>query len=108
VKCPSSEFSETFIQLMRNRMAMSYAKYGAIADAYPEKVDAIQSCIERIEKYIETGNKEWLIDGANFLMIEFIVPRHKRAHFRATDSQESPGRFIIDDSKDKHASNKDL
>jgi hypothetical protein len=87
---PASEFSEEFVELMkefpgkltpefvngmRTRMAMSYFKYGAVADAYPDKVNAIESGQMRIEKYIDTGNTEFLIDAGNFLMIESMHPR---------------------------------
>lgn len=89
---PDSEFSEKFAQGMADRMAVSYHKYGLVSDAYPKKVDAIASLQKRLEKYAEDGNTEWLMDVANFAMIEFMYPRHKKAHFRATDSQESPGR----------------
>lgn len=105
---PKSEFSEEFIELMRNRMEMSFHKYGAIADAYPNKVSAIESAFMRVDKYIDTGNKEFLVDAANFIMIEFIHPCVVEAYFKATDSSESPGRFIIEDGKDPHSSNKDL
>lgn len=90
--CPSSEFSEEFVQGMLNRMAVSYAKYGAVADAYPSRVDAIASLKARLDRYDRDGNTEWLMDVANFAMIEFMRPRHPEAHFRATDSRESPGR----------------
>lgn len=90
---PSSEFSERFVEAMRNRMAVSYCKYGSIKDGFPRKINAIESLQRRLEKYHETGNTEWLIDAANFAMIEFMLPSHPRAHFRATDSRESPGRF---------------
>jgi hypothetical protein len=80
---------------MRDRMAMSYFKYGAVRDAFPHKVSALESLRARIEKYEDTGNTEWLIDAANFAMIEFMLPCHKRAHYKATDSSESPGRFAV-------------
>jgi rhamnogalacturonyl hydrolase YesR len=89
---PASEFSSKFWQGCYDRMAVSHAKYGLVADAYPEKVDAIASLRRRLERYEETGNTEWLMDVANFAMIEFMHPRHEEAHFRATDSKESPGR----------------
>lgn len=89
---PASEFSETFVQGMADRMAVSYCKYGRVAEAYPSRVDAIASLRARLDKYAATGNTEWLMDVANFAMIEFMHPRHERAHFRATDSRESPGR----------------
>lgn len=89
---PLTEFSPTFVQGMANRMIVSYAKYGAVADAYPDRVDAVASLKKRLERYEADGNTEWLMDIGNLAMIEFMRPRHPKAHFRATDSQESPGR----------------
>lgn len=87
---------------MANRMAVSYHKYGPVAEAYPEKVDAIESLKTRLKLYmeggevkgvkIEPGNTEYLMDVANFAMIEFMHPKHKKAFFKATDSNGSPGR----------------
>jgi hypothetical protein len=74
-------------------MAMSFFKYGRVAEAYPAKVDAIKSLHQRLDRYAETGTTEWLMDVANFAMIEFMHPRHANAHFHATDSAESPGRI---------------
>lgn len=91
-KILATEFSEEFAQGMKNRMEVSYHKYGPLADAYPHKVDAIGSLSERLHKYAETGNTEWLIDVANFAMIEFMHPRHPQAHFKGTDDDASPGR----------------
>lgn len=90
-KILSTEFSEEFIQHMRNRMVMSFYKYGFLRDAYPDKVNALQSLLDRLDKYKETGNKEFLVDAANFAMIEYMHPKHG-THFRGTDSTESPGR----------------
>ena len=89
---PKDEYDRVFLQGMIDRMAVSFHKYGAVADGYPERVDAIKSLEKRLESYAETGNTEFLMDVANFAMIEFMHPRHPRAHFRATDSDESPGR----------------
>lgn len=101
--CPDSEFSQDFIQGMVDRMAVSYHKYGAVADAYPDKVDAMASMAKRIQNYRSDGNTEWLIDAANFLMIEFMRPRHDDAHFQATDSDASPGRVKSDgESTSRH------
>jgi len=58
----------------------------------------------RMRKYAETGNTEWLIDAANFAMIEFMHPRHPHAHFTGTDDDASPGRTALrtglDDKRD--------
>jgi hypothetical protein len=80
-------------------MEASKAKYGPIKDAFPHKLDAIESLMIRLDAYQNTGNTEWLVDAANFAMIEFMLPRHPKAHFRATDSHESPGRFSINEGK---------
>ena len=86
-----SEFSLDFVEKMKNRMLMSYFKYGFVYDNCSNgKVDALVNLERRVEKYRETGNTEWLVDAANFAMIEFMYPQHKDAHFRATDSDESP------------------
>lgn len=91
-KVPPSEFSMPFVQGMADRMGMSYFKYGLAADAYPNKVDALASLQQRLDRYKETGNLEWLMDVGNFAMIEFMHPKHPKAHFEATDADQSPGR----------------
>lgn len=94
--CPDTEFSVLFAQGMANRMAVSFHKYGAVADAYPDKVDAVASLRQRLDEYARTGNTEFLIDAANFAMIEFMHPAVEGATFEATDSQASPGRVGTD------------
>jgi hypothetical protein len=89
---PDSEWDKFFMQGMVDRMGMSFFKYGPMSIAYPEKVNAIESLKRRLDKYEKTGNTEWLIDAANFAMIEFMRPAHPDAHFKSTDSHESPGR----------------
>lgn len=90
-----TEFSESFVQGMRDRMVVSFYKYGPIVDGYPHKVDAVGSLTERLRKYAETGNTEYLIDAANFAMIEFMLPRHPKAFFAGTDDDGSPGRRAL-------------
>jgi hypothetical protein len=77
-------------QKMANRMAVSEQKYGGIEDNYPQ-ADALATLHQRLGLYAETGNTEWLLDAANMAMIEYLRPSHGDAHFRATDSDESPG-----------------
>lgn len=93
---PLTEFSSQFIQGMIDRMGISFAKYGKVKDAYPLKVHALDSMNLRIKKYRETGNTEFLIDAANFCMIEFMHPLVENAYFAATDSDQSPGRKFHD------------
>lgn len=91
---PSSEYSTEFLQGMVDRMGMSFFKYGLVSDAYPIHVDAIDSLMKRLRKYRETGNTEWLLDVANFAMIEAMCPAHDNAHYEAQDSTSSPGRSV--------------
>lgn len=88
----SRDYSEEFDELRKNRIIMSHYKYGWMADSYPTGLaDAVNSLEKRLALYKETGNTEWLIDVANFAMIEYKYPQHSNTHFRATDSNESPG-----------------
>jgi hypothetical protein len=87
----SRDWSSDFVAQMQNRIIVSHHKYGWCSDTYPELAQAVKSIKTRVDKYLETGNTEWLIDVANFAMIEYKHPSHPNAHFRGTDSNESPG-----------------
>jgi len=78
---------------MYDRMCVSFFKYGLVEKGYPDKVDAIGSLEKRLENYKNTGNTEWLMDVANFAMIEYMRPRHPKAHFKATDG-DTTGRKL--------------
>lgn len=105
---PTSEFSPRFVQGMADRMAMSYFKYGAMADAYPKRVDALRSMQTRLDKYAATGNLEHLIDAANYLLIEYCHPKHPDAHFKPEDSKASPGRHWVGEVDRSQRGNKEL
>lgn len=83
-----TEYSKRFDELRQNRMIVSYHKYGPLKKNYEEYscLDAIANLKKRLEKYEETGNTEFLVDVANFAMIEFMYPQKEGAFFEATDS----------------------
>lgn len=86
------EYSDRFDELRQNRVELSYHKYGTAADNFGMGlVNALESHDLCIKKYRETGNTEYLCDAANYLMFEFMYPRHKDAYFKATGSDESAG-----------------
>lgn len=87
----ATEYSSRFDEIRQKMMIMSYYKYGKASLNYPSNIDAIQSMKKRIEEYEVTGNTEFLADIANFAMLEFMYPRHPKAHYSPTDSSESPG-----------------
>ncbi len=97
-----TEFSEKFVGHMKDAMTVSYYKYGPLVNGFPDKVDALGSLMMRLEEYAKTGNTEYLVDVANFAMIEFMHPRHESAHYKATDDDGSPGRRAArSDRRDK-------
>lgn len=88
----SQEYSDKFDELRKNRVEVSYYKYGPAKKNYQNgNILSIPSLERCLEKYKETGNTEYLCDLANYTMFEFMYPQHPNAHFRATDSKESAG-----------------
>jgi hypothetical protein len=103
------ETSRRFHDLMDKAMMVSFYKYGAVADAYPDRVSAVDSLRLRLDAYLNgkrnpdfgeegeseflvpPGNAEYLVDVANFAMIEFMHP-HITAALIHTDADGSPGR----------------
>jgi hypothetical protein len=85
----NSDFSPRFAKLMENRMLCSYHKYGPWS-GNRHIVDTKANVLRRWEEYERTGNTEFLIDCANFCMMEWLLPLHPNAHFRPTDSSEAP------------------
>ena len=86
------DYSERFDELRKNRVEVSYYKYGPASKNFGEHlVNALETMKMCVEKYEKTGNTEYLVDAANYLMFEFTYPKHPNAHFKATDSNESAG-----------------
>ncbi len=83
-----TETNEKFIRRMDAAMEMSLHKYGKVRDAYPHKVNAIKNLKTRLKKYEETGNADYLVDIANFAMIEFSYPAHPEFNDAPTDGGE--------------------
>jgi hypothetical protein len=78
---------------MMAAMMVSFHKYGRVADAYPLKFDAASDVRARMGKYRETGNRHFLVDAANFAMIEAMHPGRKGgAQWGTNDAADSPGR----------------
>ena len=83
-----TEWSYRFEELQKKAMVMSYYKYGRINQNHKSDnlMDAVKNLKKRLEMYESTGNTEFLVDVANFAMIEFMCPQHPKAHFKGTDS----------------------
>ena len=95
----AAETDLSFWEGMCARMVMSWFKYGDVAEG-AKKIDAIKSALVRLDLYqngdpaknIPAGNRDYLMDAANFCMIEFMYPNHPQSFFHATDDDGSPGR----------------
>lgn len=85
------EYSEEFDKLRKNRVEVSYYKYGAARDNFASgRVDAIGSLELCLEKFKKTGNTEYLLDVANYAMFRYMYPMPNE-FYKATDSSESAG-----------------
>lgn len=85
------DFSDEFIHKMKNAIETSHYKYGWASKTYPELAQARKCIDERLECYNKTHNKEYLVDIANFAMLEYLYPSYPDAKYEATDSSDSPG-----------------
>ena len=85
------DFSEEFVNKMRNAIEMSHYKYGWMSNTYPELAQAVKCIQERLDLYNKTHNTEYLVDIANFAMIEYKHPSYEDAKYTPTDSNKSPG-----------------
>ena len=88
-KILETEYSEDFDKKRQDAMCMSFFKYGPVADNYKKFgcINAVGSLEKRLGKFKETGNKEMLVDVANFAMIEYMYSQHPDAHYQGTDCE---------------------
>lgn len=84
-------WSDSFIKKMSNAIETSHYKYGPARKMYPELAQAYKCIQERLNLYLQTHNTEYLVDVANFAMLEFQFPAFEDAAYKPTDSDGSPG-----------------
>ena len=86
-----SEYSEKFDELRKNRVEVSFFKYGPAKKNFGEgRVDAIETLELCLEKFKKTGNTEYLVDVANYAMFRYMYPQGNES-YRPTDSNQSAG-----------------
>ena len=82
---------DEIIQQCKNRMDVSYYKYGAARDNFASgRVDAVGSLELCLDKYKATHNTEYLLDVINYAIYRVMYP-WPGDYFRVTDSAESAG-----------------
>ena len=79
--------ADEFFSLMRNRLIQGSFRYGLLGDVNKPTYDRLESIINKIANYKETGNLEQLIDAANCLLLEFVEGNHPKRHFLAEDDK---------------------
>lgn len=85
------DFSTEFVAHMKNAILTSHYKYGWMSQTYPELAQAYKCIRERLELYEKTHNTEYLVDIANFAMIEYKHPAFPDSRYTPTDSDKSLG-----------------
>lgn len=88
----TDEINETtwdkpFFEYMFNRLIMGRLRYGPKKKSAPA-YDYAGSIEVKIKLYKETGNTEYLVDIANYAMLEFRHGAHPNKHFAATDDAD--------------------
>lgn len=85
------DYSAEFDALRKNRIEMSFFKYGPARKNFGEgRVDAIATAELCIAAFKKDHNTEHLVDAANYLMFRFMFPMPGE-FFRATGDSESVG-----------------
>ena len=86
-----TDYSEEFDRLRKNRVAVSFYKYGSARDNFGGgRVDAIATAELCIEAFKKDHNTEHLLDAANYMMFRYMYPMPNE-FFKATDSSGSVG-----------------
>lgn len=84
----STEWSQEFERLQRNRMFMGALRYGRLGAAGKPQYDRCTDIKRRVSKYKDTGNLEYLVDAANLCQCEFVEGDHPNKHFSSADDGE--------------------
>lgn len=86
-----TEWSKDFEKHRKEKLAVSFYKYGPASRNFPDNVDALATMEKCIKMYHITKNKEYLCDAANYLMFEYMYPKEDNTFYKDTDSDQSAG-----------------
>lgn len=81
-----TEWSPLFEKYMRDRLLVGSFHYGLMHDRERPHMDYVGSMRKRAKLYWKTGNQEYLVDVANFALLEFVRKNcHPNPYFSAID-----------------------
>lgn len=82
----ASEWSPKFERLMRNRLIVGAIRYGRLGANGKPDYDRCEMVRDRIRRYEETGNLEFLVDAANGCLLEFVEGKHPNRHLQSDET----------------------
>lgn len=86
-----AEYSDEFDRLRKNRVAVSYHKYGPAQKNFGEgRVDALATAQLCLDAFQRDHNTEHLVDASNYLMFRYMFPMPGE-YFKPTDDSGSVG-----------------
>lgn len=89
-----TEWVPEFEKLMRNRLIMGAYRYELMAcKRISFEYDLATEAKARIDRFIESGNIEHLVDASNMCMIEFEFSNHPNKHYESVDDGEHAKRL---------------
>lgn len=81
----------SFLQQMINRIGFGYFRYGG-----PDKKQHYMTRMElELKAYKKTGNRESLINLANYAFLESLTPENPKFHFDNTVASVTRGKIAL-------------
>jgi len=85
-----TEWCPEFESKMRACLLMGAIRYGRLEDPNKPKYDYVDASLKRLAEYSRTGNRQLLVDVANFCLIEFHNDEHPLSHYDSSDAEHVP------------------
>lgn len=76
------EMDWAFLYCMASSILMGYFRYGPTTE---NRINCLKEAKRRLFRYEKTGNQEFLVDAANYLMREKMHPSIDNVHYKSTD-----------------------
>ena len=80
-----TQWNPKFEKYMRNRLIMGGIRYHPFDDSRQMQWNFMQGLYKSIGQYEVTGNTEFLVDCANYCLLEFTFGTHPKKHWHAND-----------------------
>jgi len=80
-----TQWNTVFERMCRNRLLFGGYRYGELHTESSKSCSSVEDIKLRLDLYTKTGNLEYLVDAANYAMLEFTYSKHKNAHFKSGD-----------------------